>query len=78
MLFWNYSILNFRVLLQVCLSNILLWAILQYGSPPQYSATVMYNVNGNTPDNIPAWYGAYQPMDFGQIGNESNPLSYVF
>lgn len=45
-------------------------------SPPQYSATVMYNVNGNTPDNIPAWYGAYQPMDFGQIGNESNPLSY--
>lgn len=45
-------------------------------SPPQYSATVMYDANGNTPDNIPAWYGAYQPMDFGAIGNESNPLTY--
>lgn len=45
-------------------------------SPPQYSATVMYAASGKTPDNIPAWYGAYQPMNFGQIGNESNPLNY--
>lgn len=45
-------------------------------SPPQYSATVMYDANGKTPGNIPAWYGAYQPMNFGAIGNESNPLSY--
>lgn len=45
-------------------------------SPPQYSATVMYSADGKTPSNIPAWYGAYQPMDFGQIGNESNPLTY--
>lgn len=40
-------------------------------SPPQYSAAVNYN---NT--NIPAWYGAYQPMNFGQIGNESNPMNF--
>ena len=40
-------------------------------SPPQYSAAVNYN---NT--DIPAWYGAYQPMNFGQIGNESNPMTF--
>lgn len=45
-------------------------------SPPQYSATVMYSADGKTPSDIPAWYGAYQPMDFGQVGNESNPLTY--
>ncbi len=44
-------------------------------SPPQYSAYVPYSGNYAT-DNIPAWYGAYQPMDFGQIGNANNPLSY--
>lgn len=44
-------------------------------SPPQYNAYVPYSGN-YAADNIPAWYGAYQPIDFGQIGNESNPLSY--
>lgn len=44
-------------------------------SPPQYSAYVPYSGN-YAADNIPAWYGAYQPMDFGQIGNSNNPLSY--
>lgn len=44
-------------------------------SPPQYNAYVSYSGN-YAADNIPAWYGAYQPMDFGQVGNESNPLSY--
>lgn len=44
-------------------------------SPPQYNAAVSYSGN-YAADNIPAWYGAYQPMDFGQIGNESNVLSY--
>ncbi|MDD3266236.1 MAG: alpha-amylase family glycosyl hydrolase [Burkholderiales bacterium] len=44
-------------------------------SPPQYSAYVNYSGNYAN-DNIPAWYGAYQPMDFGQIGNANNPLSY--
>jgi glycosidase len=40
-------------------------------SPPQYSAAVNYNGT-----DIPAWYGAYQPMNFGQIGNESNPMNF--
>ncbi|MBX9868048.1 MAG: hypothetical protein K2Y14_14135 [Burkholderiales bacterium] len=41
-------------------------------SPPQYSAAVNYNGT-----DIPAWYGAYQPMNFGQIGNEeTNPLNF--
>lgn len=44
-------------------------------SPPQSSAYVPYS-GSYASDNIPAWYGAYQPMDFGQIGNPSNPLSY--
>lgn len=44
-------------------------------SPPQYSAYVPYS-GTYANDNIPAWYGAYQPIDFGQIGNSSNPLSY--
>lgn len=44
-------------------------------SPPQYNAYVAYSGN-YAADNIPAWYGAYQPMNFGQIGNESNPLTY--
>ncbi len=44
-------------------------------SPPQYSAYVPYSGNFAS-DNIPAWYGAYQPIDFGQIGNTENPLSY--
>lgn len=51
-------------------------------SPPQYNAAVMYSAPPDMAQpawytgNIPAWYGAYQPMDFGQIGNESNPLTY--
>ena len=44
-------------------------------SPPQFNASVPYSGNYASM-NIPAWYGAYQPMDFGQIGNESNVLSY--
>lgn len=44
-------------------------------SPPQYNAAVTYSGN-YAADNIPAWYGAYQPMDFGQIGNANNVLSY--
>lgn len=44
-------------------------------SPPQNSAYVTYSGN-YAADNIPAWYGAYQPMDFGEIGNSSNVMSY--
>lgn len=44
-------------------------------SPPQYNAYVAYS-GDYANDNIPAWYGAYQPMDFGQIGNSANPTSY--
>ena len=40
-------------------------------SPPQNSTYVTYSGN-YAADNIPAWYGAYQPMNFGEIGNSSN------
>lgn len=44
-------------------------------SPPQYNAAVTYS-GDYANESIPAWYGAYQPMDFGQIGNANNVLSY--
>ena len=44
-------------------------------SPPQNSTYVTYSGN-YAADNIPAWYGAYQPMNFGEIGNSSNVMSY--
>ena len=40
-------------------------------SPPQKNAYVPY-----WKKNIPAWYGAYQPVDFGQIGDEHNIMSF--
>lgn len=40
-------------------------------SPPQKNAYVPY-----WKKTIPAWYGAYQPLDFGQIGNEQNVMSF--
>lgn len=40
-------------------------------SPPQKNAYVPY-----WKKNIPAWYGAYQPLDFGQIGNDKNVMSF--
>lgn len=40
-------------------------------SPPQKNAYVPY-----WQKTIPAWYGAYQPLDFGQIGDEHNIMSF--
>lgn len=40
-------------------------------SPPQKNAYVPY-----WKKTIPAWYGAYQPLDFGQIGNDKNVMSF--
>ena len=40
-------------------------------SPPQKNAYVPY-----WKKTIPAWYGAYQPVDFGQIGDKDNVMSF--
>lgn len=40
-------------------------------SPPQKNAYVPY-----WKKTIPAWYGAYQPLDFGQIGDKQNVMSF--
>lgn len=40
-------------------------------SPPQKNAYVPY-----WKKTIPAWYGAYQPVDFGQIGDKTNVMSF--
>lgn len=41
-------------------------------SPPQKNAYVQY-----WKKTIPAWYGAYQPLDFGQIGDKHNVMSFA-